>query len=140
MSNLKEHKLQERITEEIQRWWCDIGCNDCAEEVTKSILIIIKQAGYYPLQADSEGLATNPYSREAVYIRKDSGWVTLFDAFDRGIKAQKALCDKEKEEAVNKVKLHLYKIKDFLCPEIKTKQYAIDSINELLEALNEQNL
>jgi hypothetical protein len=42
---------------------------------------------------------------------------------------------REKEEAVNKVKLHLYKIRDFLCPEIKTKKYAIDSINELLEEL-----
>jgi hypothetical protein len=47
-------------------------------------------------------------------------------------------CDglrQEKEEAVKKVKLHLYKIRDFLCPEIKTKQYAIDSIDELLEEL-----
>ena len=136
MSNLKEHKLQERITEEIQRWWCDIGCNDCAEEVAKSILIIIKQAGYYPLQADSEGLAKNPYKGDAVYVRKNNGcFTTLFDAFEQGSIAQKALCDKEKEEAVKKVKLHLYKIRDFLCPEIKTKKYAIDSINELLEEL-----
>jgi hypothetical protein len=110
MSNLKEYKLQARITEEIQRWWCDIGCNDCAEEVAKSILIIIKQAGYYPLQANSEGLladaelcrlgCTEYPTEEDIKFDGACGSCGLGRKLKRTVQAQKALCDKEKEEAL----------------------------------------
>jgi hypothetical protein len=113
MSNLKEQAMKDikkRIEMRMCNWCSDSRvcvrerpCGYFSEHAQEWVDLIeqwLSDSNYYPIQADSEGLATNPYSREAVYIRKDSGWVTLFDAFEQGSKAQKALCDKEKEEAL----------------------------------------
>ncbi|MDD4873368.1 MAG: hypothetical protein PHE15_00095 [Dehalococcoidales bacterium] len=74
------------------------GCYEYAEQ----ILSIIKQAGFVQLQAKEDGLV--PEEEIIKYASQDSTYCQL--SVDVGIwatKAQKALDDKEKEEAVKKV-------------------------------------
>ena len=86
--------------------------DDCLLEYLSECANEIMQAGYLPIQADSEGLVDNvgeilardwdKQPEDGREYKYNGGYITTIDVTDL-LKAQKSLCDKEKEEAVKKV-------------------------------------
>ena len=83
--------------------------DDCLLEYLSECANEIMQAGYLPIQADSEGLVKIVSPCEICEYNcpqeKKGICVTYRDYTNKMqlLKAQKSLCDKEKEEAVKKV-------------------------------------
>lgn len=112
MSNLKEQAMKDikkRIETRMCNWCSDSRvcvrerpCGYFSEHAQEWVDLIeqwLKDNNYYPLQADREGLLTEEQITK--YACQDSTYCQL--SVDVGIwasKAQKSLCDKEKEEAL----------------------------------------
>jgi len=121
MDNLKE-QMQELITSIRQAAEMMQGCTNhsaYAEINTKQILSIIEQAGYYPIQADSEGLVDicnvlcGGQCADNIELKLCAKFSTKqLEDINNLLKAQKALDDnrakKEKRELVNILKDLVY--------------------------------
>jgi len=117
MDNLKE-QMQELITSIRQAAEMMQGCTNhsaYAEINTKQILSIIEQAGYYPIQADSEGLVDicnvlcGGQCADNIELKLCAKFSTKqLEDINNLLKAQKALDDKRIEQINSTDKIEIF--------------------------------